>query len=179
MIGFGFIFFEMSQIQKLSIFLGHPTLSLTVVLGTLLFSSGLGSFLFQTAGFAPLAGNARAILLSLVLGLLLYQLVSSAMIELFSASGVTVKILMTIAIISPIGILLGMALPLGMDRTAAENNQMIAWMWGINGAASVLGSISAVLFAMYIGISFVYQLVIACYAIALACSMAWGKRRTA
>ena len=94
-------------------------------------------------------------------------------------SGVTVKILMTIAIISPIGILLGMALPLGMDRTSAEDNQMIAWMWGINGAASVLGSVIAVLLAMHIGISFVYDLVIACYTSALVCSMVWGKGRAA
>jgi hypothetical protein len=179
MIGFGFIFFEMSQIQKLSIFLGHPTLSLTVVLGTLLFSSGLGSFLFQTAGLARLVRNGRAILVSLVLGLLLYHLVSSVMMELLSTSGVTVKILLTIAIISPIGILLGMALPLGMDRASAEDNQMIAWMWGVNGAASVLGSVTAVLLAMHIGISFVYTLVVACYGTALICTMAWGKGRTA
>jgi SAM-dependent methyltransferase len=178
-IGLGFIFFELSQMQRLSIFLGHPTLSLTVILGTLLFASGLGSFLIQTAGLAHLARNPRVILLSLVLGLLLYQLVSSLMVELLSASGVTVKILTTIAVISPIGILLGMALPLGMDRVSAEDNQMIAWMWGINGAASVLGSVAAVLFAMHIGISFVYTTVIACYGIALACTMAWGKRSTA
>jgi hypothetical protein len=175
MIGFGFIFFEMSQIQKLSIFLGHPTLSLTVVLGILLFSSGLGSFLIQTAGLAHLARNSRVILVSLVLGLLLYQLVSSAMLEWLSTSGVTVKILMTIAVISPIGVLLGMALPLGMDRVSAEDNQMIAWMWGINGAASVLGSVAAVLFAMHVGIRFVYATVIACYGIALACTMAWER----
>ena len=42
-IGFGFMLIEISQLQRLTIFLGHPAYSLSVVLFSLLVSSGLGS----------------------------------------------------------------------------------------------------------------------------------------
>jgi hypothetical protein len=44
-IGFGFMLIEISQMQRLTIFLGHPTYSLSVVLFTLLLSTGVGSYL--------------------------------------------------------------------------------------------------------------------------------------
>jgi hypothetical protein len=43
-IGAGYILVEISLIQKLVLFLGHPTYALTVVIFALLVSSGLGSF---------------------------------------------------------------------------------------------------------------------------------------
>ena len=42
-IGFGFMLVEISQVQRLAIFLGHPVYSLSVVLFSLLLSSGAGS----------------------------------------------------------------------------------------------------------------------------------------
>src|SRR4030095_2384504 len=41
-IGFGFMLVEISQLQRLTIFLGHPAYSLSVVLFSLLVSSGFG-----------------------------------------------------------------------------------------------------------------------------------------
>ena len=46
-IGLGFLLIEISQLQRLSIFLGHPTYSLTVVLFSVLISSGVGSMLSE------------------------------------------------------------------------------------------------------------------------------------
>jgi len=43
-IGLGFMFVEISQMQRLMVFLGHPTYALSVVLFTLLAGTGLGSF---------------------------------------------------------------------------------------------------------------------------------------
>lgn len=42
-IGLGFMFVEISQMQRLMVFLGHPTYALSVVLFTLRVGSGLGS----------------------------------------------------------------------------------------------------------------------------------------
>ncbi|MHA2330335.1 MAG: hypothetical protein ACXACR_17580, partial [Candidatus Hodarchaeales archaeon] len=46
---------EISLIQRLTIFLGHPTYSFVVVLATLLFSSGIGSIVsgIWAPGSAP------------------------------------------------------------------------------------------------------------------------------
>ena len=42
-LGLGFMFFEITLIQRLTLFLGYPTYSLTVVLFSFLFFAGLGS----------------------------------------------------------------------------------------------------------------------------------------
>ena len=46
-IGTGYILIEVALIQKFVLFLGHPTYALTVVIFSMLVSSGLGSFLSQ------------------------------------------------------------------------------------------------------------------------------------
>ena len=43
-IGAGYILIEMALIQKFVLFLGHPTYALTVVIFSMLVSSGLGSY---------------------------------------------------------------------------------------------------------------------------------------
>src|SRR5262249_44534225 len=43
-LGAGFMLLEMSSIQRLALFLGHPTYALTVVLFSFLFFAGIGSF---------------------------------------------------------------------------------------------------------------------------------------
>ena len=57
-IGLGFLLIEISQLQRLSIFLGHPTYALTVVLFSVLLSSGIGSMLSER--FARPIGRRRS-----------------------------------------------------------------------------------------------------------------------
>ena len=54
-IGFGFMLIEVSQMQRLTIFLGHPTYGLSVVLFSLLLSGGLGSWLTRSVGSRTVA----------------------------------------------------------------------------------------------------------------------------
>ena len=54
-LGLGFIFFEITMIQRLVLYLGYPTYSLTVTLASLLVFSGLGALLSQR--LAPRAGT--------------------------------------------------------------------------------------------------------------------------
>ena len=50
-IGLGFLLIEVAQLQRLSMFLGHPMYGLTVVLFSVLVFSGIGSML--TERFLP------------------------------------------------------------------------------------------------------------------------------
>src|SRR5262249_46023298 len=70
-IGFAYIFVEIGQLQSLTLFLGHPTFSLGVVLPTLLISSGLGSWLTGRVSAESLARSAppRFVLLGVLLAL--------------------------------------------------------------------------------------------------------------
>src|SRR5271170_5884171 len=63
-IGGGFILIELSQMQRLMIFLGHPSYALSVVLFVLLISSGLGSFC--TERFTRNGSNTDAIIAPLM-----------------------------------------------------------------------------------------------------------------
>ena len=72
-IGLGFMLIEISQLQRLTIFLGHPAYSLSVVLFSLLVSSGIGSLSTArcdgSAGVAQAAPGARLSLTLIAFGL--------------------------------------------------------------------------------------------------------------
>ena len=61
-IGLGFIFFEITLIQRLALFLGYPTYSLTVTLASILIFTGLGAFL-SSRDQARAPGRVVAVLL--------------------------------------------------------------------------------------------------------------------
>ena len=61
-IGFGFMLIEISQLQRLTIFLGHPSYSLSVVLFSLLVSSGIGSLSTARIGGSRAAVRNRLVL---------------------------------------------------------------------------------------------------------------------
>jgi len=53
----------------------------------------------------------------------------------------------------PLGLLLGVALPAGFAAVARRADARIPWLWSINSATSVLGSIAATPLALHAGIS--------------------------
>ena len=70
-----------------------------------------------------------------------------------SRGSLPLRIAFAVALIVPIGILLGMPLPGGMRLVAIDRADIIAWGWGINGAFSVVGATLAVFIAMNWGFS--------------------------
>ena len=48
LIGLGFMFVEIGLLSRLSVFLGHPTLALAVLLGGIILFTGMGSLLSAT-----------------------------------------------------------------------------------------------------------------------------------
>jgi len=65
-LGLGFMFLEICLIQKLTLFLGYPTYSLTVTLFALLVSSGAGSLLSDRYGVAPRAIRRHLVVLGAI-----------------------------------------------------------------------------------------------------------------
>jgi hypothetical protein len=66
---------------------------------------------------------------------------------------------------------MGMCFPLGMKAAAARGPAsagLTAWLWGINGAMSVVASVLSVVIAMSFGIAASWWTGVACYALALA-----------
>ena len=174
-IGFGYMLVEISQMQRLIIFLGHPTYSLSVVLFTMLSSSGVGSFLTRKLDNPDLEKSGQRRLLLLLCTLVLFGLLAPQFIRLFHDSVTPVRILVASAILCPIGLFMGMAFPLGMKAASKGYAELTPWLWGINGATSVCASVLAVAIALQFGISKAYWSGFAWYLVAFL-AFAWIVR---
>lgn len=166
-IGLGFMLVEMSQMQRLIIALGHPTYALSVVLFALLLSSGIGSFL--THGIRPerLAAAGTSRLLGLVAVLVALGLVTPTVVQ-YSAGGSTpVRIGLAVLLLFPQGLLMGMAFPLGLTVARRGSPALMSWLWGLNGAASVVASVLSVCIALTWSISAAFWCGCAAYVVAL------------
>ena len=152
-IGLGFMLIETSQMQRLIIALGHPTYALSVVLFGLLLSSGAGSYLTAPVSEdqARTAGLRRLLVLAAVL--LVFGAVTPLVVRATAAASTPVRIASALAVLFPAGLVMGMAFPLGMKLAASRAAALTPWLWGLNGAASVLASVVSVWIALTWSIS--------------------------
>ena len=71
---------------------------------------------------------------------------------------------MTVVVFTfPIGFALGFFFPLGLKRLRNDSPVVQSWMWGLNGALGVLGSLAAVVISMSFGIRACLLIGAACY----------------
>jgi hypothetical protein len=153
-------------VQRFVLFLGFPTYALSVVLFSLLLFTGAGALLSdrwrdpRRALITALAA-ATAFMLAAAWGL---QPLLEALIGLPFAA----RVATTIALLAPVGLLLGMAMPIGLRRLSALHPGTVAWAWGVNGITSVLASVLAIAVAITWGFAWATVVAAACYALALA-----------
>ena len=176
-IGLGFLFVEIAQLQRLSIFLGHPTYALTVVLFSLLVSSGVGSFASGSLGVVEHARRSLAVLGALVATVAATGIVTPHAIERIDSATTPVRIGTAVLLLAPAGFFMGMAFPIGMGAAARRSGSARAFLWGINGAASVCASVFAVAIAVFWGISTSYWTGVAAYVVAAAALVVIARRR--
>jgi hypothetical protein len=152
-IGLGFMLIETSQMQRLIIALGHPTYALSVVLFGLLLSSGAGSYLTARVPDDEVrrAGARRLLLLLAVL--VIFGAVTPAVVRATAAASTPMRIAAALALLFPIGIVMGTAFPLGMKLASVRAATLTPWLWGLNGAASVFASVLSVCIALTWSIS--------------------------
>jgi hypothetical protein len=165
-IGLGFMLVEIAQMMRLTLLLGHPTFSLSVVLFGMLLSSGLGSF---TTSRVPPEGLGRASarrLGVLVVLLVALGLVTPPVVELMHTAATPWRVLTALALLTPAGFLMGMAFPLAMTVASRTQPGLTPWYWGINGAASVCASVITVAIASSLGIAAAWWTGVACYVVA-------------
>lgn len=165
-IGLGFMLVEISQMQRLIIFLGHPTYGLSVVLFVLLLSSGLGSYSTQMISNPNVRRSAVVRLILLICALAIFGMFTPYAINVFQGSIIMFRILIAIVILFPIGLFMGMAFPLGMKIASIRAASVTPWLWGINGATSVCASVLAVVIALSSSISTTFWIGFFCYVVA-------------
>jgi hypothetical protein len=164
-LGLGFLLLEIVLVQRFVLFLGFPTYALSVVLFALLLFTGVGSQLAARA-VRPRARLAQALVLAVVLivvGALVLAPVLAALIDLPFAA----RVAATVALLAPVGVVLGVAMPIGLTRFGGLYPEGVAYAWAVNGLASVLASVLGVVTALFFGFRVTMLLAAACYLVAL------------
>jgi hypothetical protein len=171
LIGMGFMLAEISLLQFFSIYLGHPIYSLGVCLFSMILASGLGSL---TSDRLKLNGRGRLLTWGgLVVGYLAVMVWGLPL--LFAATtnrDRMVRIGISLAVILPLGFLLGFAFPTGMRFVNAVDSKPTSWFWGINGATGVLASVLGVMISMAFGINVTMSVAALCYLLVIPTGLA-------
>jgi hypothetical protein len=161
MLGLAFLWIELPLMQRFILLLDYPTYSFGIVLFAILVFSGLGSILSGRLGrirnWAPLILAVLAVV---------YGLGFLPPMDLVLGLPLAARVVVAVVSIAPIGLLMGLPFPAGIRAVEAMRPGLVPWLWGVNGYASVVGSILAALIALEGGYSAVMLVAAVAYAIA-------------
>ncbi len=175
LIGLGFMFMEISLLQALGVFLGHPIYGLSVVLFSLIISAGIGSLISEKLPLKTLPRQIIWCALTCGYGILMAYSLKGIFYD-FAEADIVTRVLISVAIMSPAGILMGFGFPSGLRLTEQYDTRATAWFWGINGAAGVLGSSIAIACNIAFGIDNTLIIAGACYALLAIAFIALHKK---
>ena len=177
LIGIGFMMVEIGLLQRMTVFLGHPIYSLAVLLFSLILTTGMGSFLSEKF---TLDTRVKITTWAILTGgyLIILPFVLSDLFAAFNAATLPVRIVISVLSITPAGLLLGFGFPTGMRLIASIDSRPTPWFWGINGAAGVLASISAIAVSLALGINATLIAGALCYLLLIPVSLALVQPKT-
>jgi spermidine synthase len=160
-LGLGFILVEVALIQRSILFLDYPAQAFSVVLFGILLFSGIGSALSSRLPWpgvlAALAGAIAA-----------YPWLVPAVFSVFLGHSLPVRVLVTLALLAPVGLMMGVPFPRGLRALGETSPSWVPLAWGVNGFASVVSAIAAAIIALSWGFTFVFAGAALAYLVALA-----------
>ncbi len=162
LIGIGFMMVEIGLLQRMSVFLGHPTYALSVVLFSLILWTGVGSMASERV---RLAGAGKLVAWSVASACYLFALPFwlPPLLAGLDGAGLFVRAGLCVLVLAPAGFLMGFGFPTGMRLVSAINIGPTPWFWGINGAAGVLAASVAVVTSIAFSIDTTLRIGAACY----------------
>ena len=107
-----------------------------------------------------------------------YQFGLDGLTDALLPSGLAVRVLAAVVVLAPVGLCLGMFMPLGLtelSRFSPEPERSVAWAWAVNGFFSVIGSVLTTILSMTFGFRVVMFLALVAYAAAV---VSYGKLRS-
>jgi hypothetical protein len=135
---------ELTLLQRLTLLLGHPIFTLSVLLFALLAAGGLGAALshhFSSRGACLVVAALGAA------GAFALPPVVDALLPLPLAG----RLAVAVAIVVPLGLAMGMPFPSGLKRVGRGSFPAPPFYWGLNGVMSVVGSVGTMLLAVAAG----------------------------
>src|SRR5271166_1999415 len=190
-VGLGYILVEIAFIQRFVLFLGHPTYALTVVIFLLMLSSGAGS-LFSRRWLAR-AENGWLPIVLVIAALLVDVFFLPGRLAALVGLSFRYRLVLSGLFLVPLGFVMGMPFPTGLRALAsapapefpsaedrpenARPENAVEWAWAMNAAASVLGSVLAMLIAIQFGLTVTLACGAGAYLLALLLTRALRSQR--
>ncbi len=174
LIGLGFMFVEIALLSRLNVLLGHPTTSLAVLLGGIIFFTGVGSLLSERA---PIQKRAFALAYPIIPALLVAAaaFASGPALAALSGAGLATRVLAGLSLVGIPALGMGLGFPLGLRLVGRaspdpERPSLGPWLWGINGAFGVCASGLALGSSMVWGVPTTLVIGMVCYLALLPCT---------
>jgi hypothetical protein len=163
-------------VRKLGLILGHPSYSISIVLASLIFSTGIGSLasdrLFRS-GILTVRRTALMIVSYIVLGAVLYDPVLYKII----AFPIAIKAAILMVFLFPLGFLMGQLFPQGLVVARREDSRLVPWAWAINGTSSTIFVGIGYLLSYPLGFNMLLYLGAVCYAGLIVLPLGQPKRQ--
>ncbi len=163
-LGLAFMLVEIPVVQRLTIYLGHPIYALVVVLSSLLLAGGVGSLFTGRVAVGDAPRFLTWLLPALGAVILAHVLIVPWLLAITQPWLLVARIALSAGLIAPLGVLMGQPFPLGLKWTGAAAPDAVPWMWGVNGAASVMGAVLAMAVALHLGFRVTLLTGLLCYA---------------
>ncbi|HTW30846.1 MAG TPA: hypothetical protein VMD76_04155 [Candidatus Sulfotelmatobacter sp.] len=183
-VGLGYILVEIAFIQRFVLFLGHPTYALTVVIFLLMLSSGAGSLFSRV--WLPRTEMCWLPLLLVIATLLADVVFLPGRLAALVGMTFGYRLVVSAILLIPLGFVMGMPFPTGLRALAGSSSgsatrqspagNTVEWAWAMNAAASVLGSVLAMVIAIQFGLTVTLACGAAAYLLALLVLPVLGTR---
>ncbi|MGE0482477.1 MAG: hypothetical protein AB7Q17_18630 [Phycisphaerae bacterium] len=176
-IGLAFIAVEVMLLQKLMVFLGGPVYSMAVTLFSILVFCGVGAYLSKlfTRGSAKIGGALALVLLAAAIYATTWFL--NSQLPLLMHLSHPLRCVAAVAVLLPVGLLMGMPFPTGIRLAEQLNPNLTPWCWSVNAFATVLGSIGCIFVALLSDFTTVLYAGLGVYLIALLALLALPSGR--
>jgi predicted membrane-bound spermidine synthase len=168
-LGVGFIAVELSLLQHLTLLLGHPIFTLSILLFTLLAFGGLGSVSSGRFRLGPVCLGVAGLAVA-------YAFVLPRVVPALLSLPLAARIVIAILVVAPLGFLMGMPFPRGLQATGQGPFPMPPFYWGLNGIFSVVGSMATMVTAVIFGFTWAMVGGAVFYVVAAAASRVFEPR---
>jgi hypothetical protein len=164
---------EIGLLQRMSVFLGHPIYSLSVVLFSIILTTGLGSMISDRF---PLDSRFKFIIWSILttvyLVILPYWL--PKLLIAYDHAHLLARCALCVLVITPAGLFMGFGFPTGMRLVSSLDPNPTPWFWGINGIAGVLAASTTVAISIAWGINCALVIGGLCYSLLIPAALGIG-----
>ncbi|MCS7191527.1 MAG: hypothetical protein NZ937_00885, partial [Armatimonadetes bacterium] len=166
LLGIGFMLVEIGLMQRTMLLLGSPTHTLALFVGALLLGGAIGSVLTQRQKNEGLGNWAMTACIVVAASAALLGLLITPVVNALQGLPLFARAFALFAMTVALGIPMGMPFPSAMRIAPVLWAVSVAYLWGVNGVMSVVGSVSAVLIGKFAGYSKAIVFGAVCYLIA-------------